>query len=1459
MQIVKNFVGSIMNKGLDERLIPKGQYIDALNIRVSSDESGQAGSVENSKGNEVLTALQYDGSPLSANATCIGAYQDGEDEKIYWFVTDPGVVDMIVSYDTNSDILRYHVVSTSVLNFDVNSRMNGINLIDNLLFFTDGLNPPRRINVDTTYPIPITGVDQITEDDISVIVKPPLDAPTITTIQNTTDENYMEDKFISFAYRYKYVNNEYSATSPFSNVAFTPDVFLVNAETLTNDGMLNINNQATISFDVGPSNVIGVDVLFKETNSTIIKVIERFDKTDEGWADNSTQSIDFNNRKIYTTLTESELLRLYDNVPRTAKAQTIIGNRIMYGNYVDGYDVINPEARTPLNYTLDVVSEPVSRTTLSEGDGTLTKSAGTWAFPGPPAPTTVTDGRFTMDLGGLNLVKGGILFISLSLEHSKYLGVSVPVAGEENDAILNISITLSQDYATVVDFYNSDDFSIAINGISPPRAIADCGDGYSLTDLFNCGIVEPAGWEATESTGFPSFVSGDEITIKATAITLEQTPVPSGVIAYEYLYVLAVGVTYREQGQSTSLHSNRDYEVGLVYMDDYGRASTVQVCDTNNIYIPKSNSIDQNKIQLNIYSNPPSWATKYKPVIKETYGPYETIYAKRFYKDNRTGTWYIRLIGDNIQKVSEGDFLTLKADSSGPALNQQKIKVLSVGVKEENFISESSFLEPSGVYMEISGGNISLNTDPLAFVSYGDFGIESKDEQIPIVLYRKRQDVPLTDEELIKTHSVVAYYEQQTYLDLSYPAFINVRATTTDPDDYVYTSIPAGSEVKIYVEFRRGGPDSFKWLFDKTFTSAVSYDNLYDFIIGENIDLTDPSNDPDADSVTDTPIAQWDSTISTSGRYVDNIVLSGDFPFVDAIVSPEKHVVKFQFVNMTAGVPNFWAGAEQLYFSVGTKGGAFNGRAELTVRIDIDSSAESLVFETEPQETDGIVYYENEQSFDILPAGHAGNVYNQGDVSNPDPAYPAVIDLNFFNCYTFGNGVESFKIRDELAGMPLTIGTRAHAVADEEYKEANRYADITYSGVYNEETNLNKLNEFNLALVNYTTLDKNFGPIEVMHARLSDILVLQEDKISYVLANGKNLFSDATAGASIINTPEVLGQQVPRIEQYGISNNPESFAAYGPNVFFTDAKRNAVINLSGGSSSEQLNLISSLGLRSWFRDLFKDSKNDLKLGGFDPYSNEYILSSVSNTNYTLSYSPGAKGWPSFYSFVPEQMIGMNSYFYSFNEGNLYRHNTNETRNNFYGVQYTSKITAVVNDEPSKVKVFKTISLESNSAWDATITADLTSGYIDSSWFSLKEGDYFAHIRRNASDENLSLRSAQGIGQATSVNTAVVTAMTIGFDFNIDSIASVGDKAYRVVGGGVEFMGDITDITGSVITIDATSGVALPIVGGYVLYLKNSIAESYGAMGYYMQYELENTSTSFVELFALGTELFKSNP
>lgn len=1415
-----------MNKALDERLVPAGEYRDALNIRISSDEDGQAGSAENSKGNELLTSLEYDGSALSASATCIGSFQDGEQETIYWFVTDQvRTVDMIVSYNTNTEVLTYHVVSTSVLNFAPGSRITGVNLIDNLLFFTDNRNAPRRINVDTNYPAPVAGVDQITEDDISVIVKPPLSAPTLTLIKNSTDENYMEDKFISFAYRYRYVDGEYSATSPFSAEAFTPGAFRLDYGSLDNLGMLNTINQATISFNTGPENVTDVEVLFKESNSNIIKVIEKFNKSDKGWGDNATQTVDFDNRKIYTTLTESELLRLYDNVPLKAKAQTTIGNRIMYGNYVDGYDIDQV-----LDYTLSLDSQDILVGTITAGNENHTYSV--------DGSVSVTDARATLDLTDMPLTSGTTIYLTLSLEHSQFSGdASYPALIENEFFTADFPITLTQDYASVSAFYNSNDFQVALKGVGHPRNPADCTEGYSLSDLFNCSVSPDSGWTFTASTGFATGIDGDVVKIISPVATYEDDANP-GTYAYEYFYVLSVSATYRQITQAGSLHSDRDYEVGLVYMDDYGRSSTVQVCNTNSVYVPKSASDKQNKIQLTIANQAPSWATKYKPVIKPSYGDYETIAAESYYQNIKTGTWFLKLIGDNIQKVQEGDIIICKRDSAGVNYKQPKVKVLSLGVKEEGFIDsndETGQVEPSGVYMEVRPTNFSVSSaDNLIW--YGRLSIATDASNIGQFSVERAGLSRNTDD------TVVSYYKSRPTTSgsgprISYPTYVNT-GVASPLDDRVYGEyeIPRGSEVSFEIVYRRGGNDTFRWEFIRSYYAGNDYDNMYDFIIGENVDFTDPTNDPDADSQTNTPEAFWDDTIGTTSLH--------SIP-----ISPQINALYFRYMRYVNSV-DFTTPKTESFLSVATQGGYLGGdEAEISMNIEVRSATGVLIFETEAIETDGITYYENEQVFDIVSGEHQGNITNQSGSAD------AVVELDFFNCYTFGNGVESYKVRDSLAGMPLKVGSRAHAVSEQEYKEAHRYADITYSGVYSEESNINKLNQFNLALVNYKTLEKNYGPIEIMHSRLNDILVLQEDRISYVLANGKNLFSDASGGGAILSTPEVLGQQVPRPEQYGISNNPESFAAYGPYVFFTDSKRNAVISLTGGNTSERLDVISNNGMRSWFRDMFKENAGYIKLGGFDPYSNEYILTSIGATNYTLSYSPSVEGWPSFYSYIPEMMIGMNSYFYSFDGGSLYRHNTNNSRNNFYGTQYNSKLVGFINDDPSTIKTFKTIVLESNSKWDCTVETDMGTGFIDSTYFVLKEGDYFSHIRRT--DNELEARSVQGLGSITGVNATNPAAVVVTFPFNLDSMVSVGDTVRRS-GTGAPVIGVITGKTRNTLTIDTTSG-STPSVGMFLLYTRNVTAESYGTTGYYLQYTLENSQNSFVEIYAVGAGLFKSYP
>ena len=236
---------------------------------------------------------------------------------------------------------------------------------------------------------------------------------------------------------------------------------------------------------------------------------------------------------------------------------------------------------------------------------------------------------------------------------------------------------------------------------------------------------------------------------------------------------------------------------------------------------------------------------------------------------------------------------------------------------------------------------------------------------------------------------------------------------------------------------------------------------------------------------------------------------------------------------------------------------------------------------------------------------------------------------------------------------------------------------------------------------------------------------------------------------------------------------------------------------------------------------------------------------------------------------------MNGAFYSFKGGELYKHNTNANRNTFYQDWWDrvdfpivpspnafepSKVKSVFNKEPLTIKNFKTIATYGNKPWDCSVVTDLSTGDIDSSYFVEKEGNWFAYIRSLSGNNNLKLRSAQGVGSVDTVDDPGTSSTVLNFTFNIGTIVSIGDLAYRNDAGSIEFIGAITAFTNTSITINNTPPSANPVNDGdYILYIKNSVAESYGARGYYMQYELENGSNDRVELFSVKSNVFKSYP
>lgn len=261
---------------------------------------------------------------------------------------------------------------------------------------------------------------------------------------------------------------------------------------------------------------------------------------------------------------------------------------------------------------------------------------------------------------------------------------------------------------------------------------------------------------------------------------------------------------------------------------------------------------------------------------------------------------------------------------------------------------------------------------------------------------------------------------------------------------------------------------------------------------------------------------------------------------------------------------------------------------------------------------------------------------------------------------------------------------------------------------------------------------------------------------------------------------------------------------------------------------------------------------------------------------TLAYSTINNGWRSFYSYIPDLMIGCNNIFYTFKAGNLYKHNSNNTRNLFYGIQYNSTITSVFNDAIIDNKLFKSISLQGTSKWAITLETDLQyTGFIESEWFEKKEAVFFAFVRNSgdvpADSSEYPLRSVNGIGRSTSIISIVPAAVEVNFSINplisIGNIVSIGDLAYYSLPpyNNPILFGKIIDINVNnplnQLIVDTTiTGGNIPLIQDpYIMFIKGSIAESHGVLGHYSKFTITNSDTDAVELFAVQSDIMKSFP
>lgn len=1727
-EIKTTFTAGRMNKDIDERLISKGEYRDAMNVQVMTSEGSDIGTIQNILGNTKVAS----NITLSDNAVCVGSVADEKDNAVYWFVHEPtpslgltgdaldlevpetmtrdlilqykdGVIKPVVvdihervtnlsnvngsaifdigvvlpdpeeyaitsvidlstgqEYSGMKGVLKaltqttMHITWTAlgmsvaqlfgnqatnlavkltkqkVLNLpDHNKRITGINILDRFLLWTDGESEPKKINIDRcidgTNPnglihtnLLIDGIfrDYLKEEYITVIRKGPDHAPKLTIKQteregilsssteltlfaNPTTSLLLEDndetwvvinsnngiipnfligdtinfepttsglfppetykvrgkiidilaggvgviapngasvavnqigvkvsiltistetpvtptiyevafennikglferKLPRFSCRYKYADGEFSPPGTFTETAFTPGNFRYHPKEAYNKGMVNnikelfVQNFVPINL---PKDVIQIDLLYKNETSPNIYVIDSFKEDDPidstgynpwnhpGSKTNTKGNYKINTENIFRTLPSNQSLRVYDNVPRKALAQEVAGNRVVYGNYTQGYDMkdsLGAAVVPAFNVSLE---KRLKTTTANKGQKSI-KSIRDYELGlvygdkyGRETPV-VTHGSGAITTQKSHAADSNSLDVLLNHTHPEWADYYKFYVKETSNEYYNLAMDRVYDAGDgnvwvsfpSVDRNKVDEetYLVLKKGIDTEDPLTEEAR-YKIVAIENEApdhlktVITTIAQPPSSSTLHPFLLfDGDG------SAAIPTTPPSTGKSFFRIhehrwtaegpsnFYLPSLEKLWEERGSNDLLVSFTNEVDGLkLQSEKYTITSvTYEANGANNtsggngvfiVHIDRPIISSENWIADNIDAG---WNNnKTRVYIHKK----ETVNKKEF-----NGRFFVKIVEDDIVKnhlkkaTSTSTFWEIQADtdlyyladSSAPTAGgvgttgytasktylqwENNLSFGTGGVLGKWFIDEASYAgkQPlsSNSFLDadpFDGGTIlsdSTTGKSLGLAFNKGVYTSSGSHYLSLSFSALKSDV-----DNLVWGSTVGTFTIQSGMMIDWRVG-EAGNTHTDQEEDVVSSLTPGQLFKM-----KNDPSVYRI---KSVTKKRLY-NYQGFVPGfvNNI-ITGPSSG----SLITTTILQGPSFAQAVGD-VSSIVHHNNKRInytIEYEINPSS-VTSSSLLDQNSAIGNITASTS----------GTLQFVKEATINEIPTISSNPAIFETEPKEdVDLDIYYEASNKIPVnktdlkglkrlIPIGatiHAspangsgGNVYPEGtfvtgynedtgglilsntisisdfglvdDVSftldDNSIVYGTKISgsvssgvitdikiepsnrttLGWFNCWSFNNGVESNRIGDTFNKPYLQNGVKASTTLEEGVKEEHKTNSLIWSGIYNTNSNTNNLNQFIQAEKITKDINPSYGSIQKLHTRDSDLIVLCEDKVLKVLAN-KDAVYNADGNPQLVATSNVLGQTIPFAGEYGISKNPESFVSEAYRAYFTDKVRGAVLRLS----MDGLTPISEVGMSDYFKDNLKE--HSLLIGSYDDRKNNYNISGTGGKGeFTASYNENVKGWVSFKSFIPESGISMSNDYYTFKNGEIWKHHDeNSVYNSFYGSGVNpSTVTAVLNDSPGVIKSFKTLAYEGTQSaitgnvndnqyynlsnidgWKVTqLNTDLQEGMVDE--FINKEGKWFNHIKGvSTSLKNIdpSEFTFQGIGMVHTIS------------------------------------------------------------------------------------------------------------
>jgi hypothetical protein len=367
-----------LDKSTDEKLVQKTSFVDALNVYVDGDlDSESAGVIKSIKGNTPITFAPGDRSdgPAEGNWYCLGSVTDQNTGIVYFFMvgSDSGNHGVfaydhrgILPHKTRDDageITGYTpgqpgylktIITSNDFNFPSKGFVKGDVVYSNssafkeqdlpgpekdvLLYFTDNRNEPRKVNVYRAYfSDGFTSVEaQTKRDQINACPRVPLEK---ISFKFENDESLNINNFAAapgfqFAYQNIYKDGLESAISPYSDIAFPPSI--VNRGATNKDNIL-AHNKCVLTIPGQNAEVEHVRLLARYGNGANFIEIDEIENDSPG--DDIT--FDFLNDRVPGGVSKQTTDKTFDNLPRRAESQTVVSNRLVYGNYLEGFDSVD--------------------------------------------------------------------------------------------------------------------------------------------------------------------------------------------------------------------------------------------------------------------------------------------------------------------------------------------------------------------------------------------------------------------------------------------------------------------------------------------------------------------------------------------------------------------------------------------------------------------------------------------------------------------------------------------------------------------------------------------------------------------------------------------------------------------------------------------------------------------------------------------------------------------------------------------------------------------------------------------------------------------------------------------------------------------------------------------------------------------------------------------------------------